>query len=157
MSTTTNLGITKLNGADYVSVDPINNAFDKLDALGVDYVISTGVSGEWRYRKWNSGIAECWISNKNFGNDHLSPWGSIYSTYSSRSFGAYPFTFAEAPCVILSPGNTDAGLYFGIVTHSSSSLTTQSPQFDLWRPSSGSIDKVLMSIYAIGTVKTMDS
>ena len=25
-----------------------------------DYVVEEGVSGIWRYRKWASGIAECW-------------------------------------------------------------------------------------------------
>ena len=42
MSATTNLEIEKLNSADYVSVDPINNALDKLDKLGVDYVTESG-------------------------------------------------------------------------------------------------------------------
>lgn len=25
-----------------------------------DYVIASGTSGEWMYRKWNSGVSECW-------------------------------------------------------------------------------------------------
>lgn len=28
----------------------------------VDYVVSQGTDGIWTYRKWNSGIAECWGS-----------------------------------------------------------------------------------------------
>ena len=64
MASTTNLEIEKLNSADYVSVEPINNAFDKLDALGVDYVTESGTSGEWWYRKWKSGRAECGIDQK---------------------------------------------------------------------------------------------
>lgn len=28
--------------------------------LIADYVIEQGTSGSWTYRKWNSGIAECW-------------------------------------------------------------------------------------------------
>lgn len=32
-----------------------------LEALGVkDYIVEQGTSGIWTYRKWNSGIAECW-------------------------------------------------------------------------------------------------
>ena len=31
---------------------------DKLPAA--DYVVEQGTSGIWTYRKWNSGIAECW-------------------------------------------------------------------------------------------------
>lgn len=26
----------------------------------VDYIVEQGQSGDWMYRKWNSGIAECW-------------------------------------------------------------------------------------------------
>lgn len=26
----------------------------------VDYIVEQGVEGIWTYRKWNSGIAECW-------------------------------------------------------------------------------------------------
>ena len=26
----------------------------------VDYIVDQGTSGIWTYRKWNSGIAECW-------------------------------------------------------------------------------------------------
>lgn len=32
---------------------------DDIVAMG-DYVVSQGTSGVWTYRKWNSGIAECW-------------------------------------------------------------------------------------------------
>lgn len=28
-----------------------------------DYIVEEGTSGIWAYRKWNSGIAECWITN----------------------------------------------------------------------------------------------
>ena len=31
----------------------------KWDA-SVDYVVEQGASGAWAYRKWNSGVAECW-------------------------------------------------------------------------------------------------
>lgn len=27
---------------------------------GADYIVEQGTSGIWTYRKWNSGIAECW-------------------------------------------------------------------------------------------------
>ena len=33
------------------------------NAGAVDYIVEQGVSGIWTYRKWNSGIAECWGTN----------------------------------------------------------------------------------------------
>ena len=31
-----------------------------LNAIKVDYIVKQGTSGSWTYRKWNSGVAECW-------------------------------------------------------------------------------------------------
>ena len=32
------------------------------DSPVADYVVEQGTSGIWTYRKWNSGIAECWLT-----------------------------------------------------------------------------------------------
>ena len=34
-----------------------------LPSVAVDYIVEQGTSGIWTYRKWNSGIAECWGTN----------------------------------------------------------------------------------------------
>lgn len=51
-----------------------------LEALSVDYVVEEGTSGIWTYRKWNSGIAECWGREENMtitsGYVTLSPFPS---------------------------------------------------------------------------------
>lgn len=31
-----------------------------LPSTAVDYIVEQGTSGIWTYRKWNSGVAECW-------------------------------------------------------------------------------------------------
>ena len=47
-----------------------------------DYVVEVGTSGIWTYRKWNSGIAECW-GTKSWSVTGWTTWGSLYySTYS---------------------------------------------------------------------------
>ena len=56
---------------------------------GHDTVIAQGTSGAWRYRKWASGIAECWISNHNF--DNLS----VSANSTQKTSLAFPFTFAD--------------------------------------------------------------
>lgn len=40
----------------------IDNALQKASAYVEpdDYVVEQGISGDWIYRKWNSGVAECW-------------------------------------------------------------------------------------------------
>ena len=38
----------------------IKEIAEKLGLIA-DYVVEEGTSGEWTYRKWASGIAECWV------------------------------------------------------------------------------------------------
>lgn len=47
-----------------------------LEAVKVDFVVEEGTSGIWTYRKWNSGIAECWGTKTE--NKALTAWGSWY-------------------------------------------------------------------------------
>lgn len=55
-----------------------------LDAIKVDYIVEQGTSGGWTYRKWNSGLAECWRNST----------GSIPSGWSSSGITInLPFTF----------------------------------------------------------------
>lgn len=64
----------------------------------VDFVIAQGTSGNWTYRKWYSGIAECWGTfNFTWGTIDLK-WETCY--YSSNKFStSYPSgLFASAPC-----------------------------------------------------------
>ena len=154
MAVTTHLQLQKINSSDFVSPEPINSNMDKIDALGVDYIIEQGKSGEWWYRKWKSGRAECGIDNKSFGSATLEEWGNIYSTNNGFSFGAYPFTFKTAPFVTVTRSPTGAeGAYFGIITGEVSSPTTLSPKIDLWRANKVDIANVVLSIYVTGFYK----
>ena len=40
-------------------INKIQQIAEKLGLIA-DYVVEQGTSGIWTYRKWNSGIAECW-------------------------------------------------------------------------------------------------
>lgn len=58
---------------------------------------NTNLTVAWTYRKWDSGIAECWI-RRNVSVNVNSAWGSalFYGTVSTLNF---PFQFAEVPVV----------------------------------------------------------
>lgn len=43
-----------------------------------DYIVQQGNSGVWTYRKWASGVAECW-GKQTVTNATFSAWGSAYS------------------------------------------------------------------------------
>ena len=74
MAKTPNLGINEINGSDYIDYSVFNTVFNTLDALGLDYIVEKGTSGEWWYRKWKSGRAECGIDNKNLGDQEVIAW-----------------------------------------------------------------------------------
>lgn len=63
---TTNLQLVKPDISENVSPAMFNQNFDKIDeevnALKTDYVVAQGQQGIWTYRRWASGIAECWGS-----------------------------------------------------------------------------------------------
>ena len=58
---------TYVSGQTAITADNLNAIQDELIRVGgagtepvADYVVSEGTSGNWRYRKWASGVAECW-------------------------------------------------------------------------------------------------
>lgn len=62
-----------------------------------DYIIEQGVSDGWTYRKWNSGIAECWgVIEVTPVDDDTA--GSLY--YSESIYVDLPFTLASTTGVV---------------------------------------------------------
>ena len=66
--------------------------------FGVDYVVERGTSGIWTYRKWASGIAECWGSQSGSA-DVNNAWGNMYVS-KNNIFANLPFVFAEIPNIV---------------------------------------------------------
>lgn len=159
MANTSNLGLKKLQGSDYVTVDTFNENYDVLDKLGVDYVVATGTdSNGWWYRKWNSGYAECSIADKNFGDVAINlTWGAMFAS-NQLTFGAYPFAFKNRPFVTVSfNGSSDAGSegkdQQSYPACAASTSTTTSPYFRLIDPYSNSHSNVRCGIYVFGFYK----
>lgn len=151
-----NMGLETINSSDYVSPTPINNNFQKLDALGVDYIVESGISGEWWYRKWKSGRAECGIDSKSFGDQNLTPdsvgKANMYRTF-DLSFGAYPFSFAARPYVEISfEGDTHSSDRTSFTAKKNSTSTTMSPSFFVVDWSGGTMG-LIAGIYVMGRYK----
>ena len=67
-----------------------------------DYVVEQGTSGVWTYRKWNSGLAEVWLTNhQTLTNCPLngSLMGGYYAQMNNPPFGNFPVTFTSTPTV----------------------------------------------------------
>ena len=62
----------------------------------MDFVVEQGTSGSWTYRKWNSGIAECWCAV----DDTVTYEGAVFGGYFYYTgIYTYPFNFISAPTV----------------------------------------------------------
>ena len=70
-----------------------------------DFVVEQGTSGDWTFRKWNSGKAECWcrftITGVNVAENNLD--GFYYSGSRAKT---YPFTFKSVTYTSASGGST---------------------------------------------------
>lgn len=123
--------------------------------LITDFIINNGVSGNWRYWKWYSGLAIC-IHNPiqcgGDGNVYGNAWGSIYSS-DDYVFSAYPFAFVgNVPAVYASRTTADNSTYNGYQTFialSGGSLTTP-PRASINRGTAVTIGHPYLSLVAIG-------
>ena len=65
-----------------------------------DYIVEYGTSGNWRYRKWSSGTAECWGK---FVHANALPctkqWGILWETdnIGTTDVPNYPISFTDIP------------------------------------------------------------
>lgn len=117
-----------------------------LDALKVDYVIDEGISGNWTYRKWNSGVAECWAGYSVGSFAPTSSFGGVYyrildTTFPTGLFNDVP-SFAEVNAY------WDTGLSWA----SAMALSKDTIQYEVYKSSSSSAT-AFIRIYAIGTWK----
>lgn len=65
--------------------------------LGADYIVEQGKSGIWTYRKWASGLAECWLDSTLTlaGSKPVASMnGSAYYSYATFDL---PFAFKSQP------------------------------------------------------------
>lgn len=112
-----------------------------------DYIIQQGVSGIWTYRKWNSGMAECWATVSatmtiTGNNPFNAEGGYVIPIYD------FPFTFVEAPSIHFS-GEIGSG--YAIVAKIYKSTTTAKALIYTSTPN-GSSQSCSFCIYAFGPI-----
>ena len=105
---------------------------------GVDYVVDQGVSDIWTYRKWASGIAECWGKGTKTMT-HYATYGGFYAYYTDFTLPSGLFTSITEHHYIATVGTGFAIPAGGQVTSTtnfrvytlSSSSGSQSCTFDM--------------------------
>ena len=119
--------------------------------VGADYIIEQGSEGIWTYRKWESGIVECWgaLSCSNIAVD--SAWGGVYESTGQRlAFPDGVFTAAPDYCSITYGGGSEAALSIEI---DSEPTASQTQRFYFTRGSSATITSAKVQVHAIGRWK----
>lgn len=87
--------------------DLTNILNEVLPSTSVDYIVEQGTSGNWTYRKWNSGLAELWYYDLTKSSQTFSAWGSLY--YADWATGlTFPFAFTSTPIVYITPYDSQA-------------------------------------------------
>ena len=112
-----------------------------------DFVIEQGKMAGWNFRRWNSGIAECWFISDPASFTINTSWGNIYAKDNAFPGYAYPFEFESLPVVSVQPYATDGN--FWCFTGSNAS-TTQSPSVSVARPTTYSVTGARISMHVIG-------
>lgn len=126
---------------------------------GADYIIESGTSGKWTYRKWASGIGECWATLGANSVNVSNAWGSMYyATWMNSEINKdgrkYPFNFVEEPTVTASPGR--GGNDYWLVTDTANNTgtpLTHAPAFCIARASAGNVASPQVAYYVVGRWK----
>lgn len=132
------------------------------DGGETDYVVEQGTSENWNYRKWNSGLAECWAAFQVASVAVTGAWGSlfygsIFTAAEAKQKLAYPFAFTSAPCVQagISHTATGAGDCWMSTDYGKKAGAPEqyAPPYSLVRATSGTITNAVISYCARGKWK----
>ena len=119
----------------------------------VDFVIEEGTSGDWTYRKWFSGVAECWGKFQ----ASITSWSAEGALYKGMGTGAqitpyYPSSlFVAAPELQASPHSASIDTIG--VEMSGAHTDGHAPKLIVLAAASGSSGDIDISLHAIGAWK----
>lgn len=112
---------------------------------GADYIVETGTSGRFTFRKWASGIAECWGYTSASDIACSSQWGNgFYSALQTEAFPTDLFN-ATPKSVQLTLWDNGGGFYATMKTWSATDV-----QYYVWSPKNET-RTCEANIYVIGT------
>lgn len=116
--TSMELGTLQTTLSEALGISSGSSSYSTTGGGGADYVVEQGTDGIWTYRKWVSGIAECWGS-KALTLSHYYTVSGFYGYYTAIEF---PSGFFVSPPIITYAARIDNNLALtGTITDS---LTT---------------------------------
>lgn len=137
------------NGIIRSTADPTNASSYPADTIWIkygadpmatmgDYITDTGTSGIWTYRKWNSGIAECWgrKGSQNYNMTTISGNGYYSSAGETVALPAGLFTSITSATSDRCGGTTENGL----VSTNIRSVSNNQLAYFVWNTVSGTLN-----------------
>ncbi len=119
---------TYTSGQTPITAENLNDIQDELIRVGgsgtspvTDYVVAEGTSGIWTYRKWNSGISECWTTSTL--NTTGTAWANIMGGFGYMVSSRFPSGLFISSPVTTGNGRTGSGVGFVFFTVSTTSVT----------------------------------
>lgn len=129
------------------SLSDVVETFETIIGGKLDYIVEQGTDGIWTYRKWNSGIAECWGIDE-YNTTGAVSWGGVYYQTPNRTLNFPSLLFTQTPSVCAF-GITTTGTQGWITT---SNISNTSFVYYQVRGTSA-YGLVTASVHAIGTWK----
>lgn len=122
---------------------------ETVDTALIDYITDFGTDGDWTYRKWKSGIMECWIRKGYPDVACTTSWGQMkYGTLLSGDGLTYPQGGFSAYPTVEWTAQIQAGSGWVAPNYDNYSATKTGGAF-IYSPASGTYD-VTLNIYAKG-------
>ena len=141
-SARTNLGFTY--GTTEPSGTPSTGEGSVYFRAGGDVVVDVGTDGIWTYRKWASGIAECW-GNGQYAVDCTSAAGSLY--YGSATISLPSGLFSSSTYSVVATCGTSTGSGWPVYGRTGSPSTSSfSAAFYNTASASGKVINVQMHV-----------
>ena len=126
----------------------LTKVLEKITAHDVDYIVEQGTDSIWTYRKWNSGVAECW-GTTSVNVTSYAGWGNEYysSPYGTATFPTDLFNNTPSAVNTTRKSGAEGSTVISGVTK------TGITQIYIVRPNSGQTGTLTFSVYAVGKWK----
>ena len=115
-----------------------------------DFVTENGVNGNWRWRKWNSGLMEIWGFTKGTV-DITTQWGGVYRSNANIQ-ASWPIEYIDYPVVQATASYDGAGMYW-LANYTNQSGKYNTPSYQVCSGASATNVNYKISFYAIGKWK----
>lgn len=128
-----------MNSTDMTTAEVTSfvNSLDLTGSKAADYIVEQGTSGIWTYRKWASGIAECWGITAETTLS-FSAWGDMYE---AKVCDAIPFPtnlYITVPTVVANAIPTSGYAIMSTEFSANGVTTSQTPTLYAIRPNTAS-------------------